>query len=730
MAIASPPPPVVTPSADARLARELESIFAPSSIAVIGASRTRGTIGYDMLRKIMEFGFNGIVYPVNSSARFVHSMRAYRSVLEIPDPVDLAIICVPKQFALQAVEDCGRKDVKAIFMITAGFSETGEQGAELERQVFERVRHYGMRMIGPNCMGVINTDPDVRMDGVFAGPRPVEGNIGFLSQSGALGVAILERTAGMQLGLSSFVSLGNRTDISTDDILWYWKDDPRTELVLLYIESFGNAQRFTQIAREMVQRKPIIAVKSGRYEAGARAISSHTASLAATDIAVDALLETAGVIRVDTVEKQLDYAQAFAKQPVPRGNRVAVMSNGGGPAILATDAVEGCGLKMTTFADQTVNALRKSLGELASASNPVDMVSSASHEHFEKVADILLQDPNTDALIILFVLPVTTDSRDVAKAIVRSYEKHRHLEKPVMVCFMTREGDTSGTPILRNAGLPVYTFPESAAQALSAMDRYRRIRERPAGTVREFADVDRERVKAIIDHAQLIGRSQLTPEEVSDLLTAWGFPTLSSRIVEQRDELTAAAKVLGYPLVMKIVAEGITHKSDVGGVKLNLRDDRDLLRAYDEIAASVAKLPTPVTNWSVALEPMISGGREVVMGITSDPVFGPLVMVGMGGIYVEVLKDVAFRLVPLTDVDAEAMIRSLRGYPILEGVRGEAPVHIATLYEQLARLAALAVEYPQIREMDMNPFLMFPEASKCVAVDARITLGDPTGATP
>ena len=730
MAVASPPQPVTTTNPDIRLARELKSIFAPASIAVIGASRTRGTIGYDMLRKIVEFGFNGIVYPVNPSAKFVHSMRSYRSVLEIPDPVDMAIICVPKQIALQAVEDCGRKDVKSIIMITAGFSETGEKGAELERQVFERVRHYGMRMIGPNCMGVINTDPDVHMDAVFAGPTPSEGNIGFLSQSGALGVGILERMAGMHLGLSSFVSLGNRTDVSTDDILWYWKDDPRTELILLYIESFGNAQRFTQIAREMVQRKPIVAVKAGRTGAGARAASSHTASLAATDIAVDALFESAGVLRVDTVEKLFDYAQAFAKQPVPRGNRIAVMSNGGGPAILATDAVEGCGLVVTQFADDTLRKLRDNLGELASAANPVDMVSSASDLHFEKVADILLQDPNTDALIILFVLPVTTDSRDVARAIVRSYEKHRQLEKPILVCFMTREGDTSGTPILRKAGLPVYTFPESAAQSLAAMDRYRRIREQPTGTVRKFSDVDRDRVKAIIDHALLVGRTQLTPEEVSDLLAAWGFPVLKSRIVEQRDELSAVAKEIGFPLVMKIVAEGITHKSDVGGVKLNLRDERDLLRAYDEIAASMAKLPQKISNWSVTLEPMISGGREVVMGITSDPLFGPLVMVGTGGIYVEVLKDVAFRLVPLTDVDAEAMVKSLRGYPILEGVRGEASVHLATLHEQVARLAALAAEFPQIREMDMNPFLMFPEATKCVAVDARITLGDPNGATP
>jgi acetyl coenzyme A synthetase (ADP forming)-like protein len=608
-------------SSDSRLAQELKSIFAPASIAVIGASRNSGTIGYDMLRKIIEFGFNGIVYPVNPKARFIHSMRAYRSVLEIPDPVEMAIICVPKELAIQAVEDCGRKDVRSIIMITAGFSETGAKGAELERQVFERVKHYGMRMIGPNCMGVINTDPEVRMDAVFAGPRPREGNVGFLSQSGALGVAILERTAGMHLGFSSFVSLGNRTDVSTDDVLWYWKDDPRTDVVLLYIESFGNAQRFTRIAREMVQTKPIITVKSGRHEAGARAISSHTASLAATDVAVNALLESAGVLRVDTVEMQLDIAQAFAKQPIPRGNRVAVMSNGGGPAILATDAVEGHGLRMTTFSDETVKALREALGELASASNPVDMVSSASDTHFEKVASILINDPNTDALIVLFVLPVTTDSRDVAQAIVRAYEQHRHLDKPVMVCFMTREGDTSGTPVLRSAGLPVYTFPESAAQALAAMDRYRRIRERPSGKIREFDDVDRDRVRAIIDHARLVGRMQLLADEVAELLKAWNFPVLRSQLADRRDDLPSVAKKIGFPLVMKIAAEGITHKSDVGGVKLNLRDERDVLSAYDEIAEAVKKLPQKLSNWSVMLEPMITGAREVVMGLTTDPSF-------------------------------------------------------------------------------------------------------------
>ncbi|MBK6765638.1 MAG: acetate--CoA ligase family protein [bacterium] len=550
---------------------DLESIFRPQSIAVLGASRKPGTIGRDMLKKILDFEFNGIVYAVNPAASFVNSMRSYRSVLEIPDSVDLAVICVPKNLALQAIDDCGRKGIKSIIMITAGFAETGEEGAKLEKQIFDKVRSYGIRMIGPNCMGVINTDPEVRMDATFAGPKPVPGNIGFLSQSGALGVAILERTTGMQLGLSSFVSLGNRTDVSVDDVLAYWKDDMRTSLVLLYIESFGNATRFIQVAREMVATKPIIAVKSGRTRAGARAASSHTASLAAADVAVDAIFESAGVLRVDTVEKLFDYAQAFATQPLPAGSRVAVMSNGGGPAILATDAVEGNGLEMAEFTPETTTKLKSVLADLASARNPVDMVASAGSSHFEAVGDILLNDPNTDAMIVIFVLPITSDSRDVAQAIAAAYNKNIGLKKPVLVCFMTRDGDVSGTPILRQAGLPVYVFPESAVQSLAAMTRFRAVRERPKGKMRTFDDVDTECVKGVLSKATQENRQQLAPDEVFDILRAYRFPVLQSTTVFSRDALATAAKRLGYPVVMKIVAEGITHKSDVGGVRLNLR---------------------------------------------------------------------------------------------------------------------------------------------------------------
>lgn len=697
-------------------------IFNPKSIAVIGAGRKRGTIGRDILHNLVDYGFNGAVYPVNPNARFIQSMRAYRSVLEIPDPIDLAVVCVPKDLALQAVEDCGRKDVKSLVMITAGFSETGEAGAELERRIFERVRHYGMRVIGPNCMGISNSDPTVRMDATFANTHPIEGGIGFLSQSGALGVAILEQAAGMNLGLSSFVSLGNRTDVSVDDILAYWKDDPRTSMALLYIESFGNVERFARVAREMVKTKPIIAVKSGRTQAGARAASSHTASLAATDVAVDALFESAGVLRVDTVEMLFDLAQAFSKQPVLRDSRIAIMSNGGGPAILATDSVVSHGLKMAQFSEQTVRQMRESLSEEASLSNPVDMIASATPKHFEIISEILLKDDNVDALIVLYVPPVSVDSQEVARSLVRTHEKCRDLQKPVFCCFMSRSDEESGVPILQKANIPVYLFPESAVQSLVAMDRYRQYRENPVGEIRTFDDVDKTRVRKVIDTVRAGKRSDLASGEVLEILDAWKLPILKPRRVSKRDDLAGTAKKIGYPLVMKIDAREISHKSDVGGVKLNLRDERDLFEAYDDIAARIAGLAEKPKDWGVTLEPMIAGGREVVLGITSDPRVGRLVMVGMGGIYVEILKDVAFRLVPLTDEDAREMVTCLRGFPILDGVRGEPPVHLDTLYAQLARLSALAAEFPEIREMDVNPFLLFAEADKCVAVDARISL--------
>ena len=700
----------------------IKSVFEPKSIAVIGAGRTRMTIGREILHNLIEYGFDGMVFPVNPKARVIHSMKCYRSVLEIPDEVELAVICVPKQLVAQAIDDCGRKDVKAIILITAGFSETGARGKELEERIFTQIRRYGMRMIGPNCMGVINTAPNVRMDATFAGALPLEGSIGFLSQSGALGAAILEQSRDMNLGISSFVSLGNKTDVSVPDVLEYWSEDDRTRLILLYLESFGDPFKFSRLAREIVKKKPIIAVKSGRSAAGARAASSHTASLAGMDIAADALFETAGVLRVDTVEELFDYAQAFAHQPIPKGDRVAIMSNGGGPAILAVDAVAAYGLQVANFSDETVKRLRGHLVEEASFTNPLDMVAGAGHENYRHTLNILLEDENSDAVIVLFVQPITIDARLVAQSVVEVCNEHRDLGKPVLCCFMGREDELSGIRILREANLPVYEFPEAAAKSLAAMNRYRAIQNRPEGTVRHFEDVDKIRAAEIFDVAIADKRSRLTDSEVRDVLEAYGFPMPPTAYVSEPNELGRVGETIGYPVAMKIASEQIIHKSDVGGVVLDLRNERELLEAYAKIKERVHKLPEKVSEWGVTVQRMVEGGREIVMGSTFDPLFGPLIMVGLGGIYVEILKDVTFHMLPLSDVCAMEMLRSLRGFPILEGVRGEPSIDMDTVVEMLGRLSQLITEFPVIREMDINPFMVFPESERCMAVDARIAI--------
>jgi len=700
----------------------IKSVFEPRSIAVIGAGRTRMTIGREILHNLIEYEFNGMVFPVNPNARVIHSMKCYRSVLEIPDSVELAVISVPKQLVAQAIDDCGRKEVKAIILITAGFSETGPRGKELEDHIFSQIRQYGMRMIGPNCMGVINTAPNVRMDATFAGTLPLEGSIGFLSQSGALGAAILEQSRDMNLGLSSFVSLGNKTDVSVDDVLEYWRDDERTRLILLYLESFGDPYRFSRLARETVKKKPIIAVKSGRSAAGARAATSHTASLAGMDVAADALFDAAGVLRVDTVEELFDYAQAFGHQPIPRGDRVAIISNGGGPAILAADAVAAHRMQVADFSEKTVQRLSKHLVEEATLANPLDMIASADHESYRQVLNIILEDDGVDAVIASFVQPITIDARLVARAVADVCTERRELGKPVLCCFMGREDELSGIRILREASLPVYSFPEAAARALAAMNRYRRIRERPEGIVRRFDDVVKVKAAQVFDKVISEKRARLTDTEVRTVLEAYGFPLAPTLYVDDPRELGRAGETIGYPVAMKVASPHIIHKSDVGGVVLDLRTERELLGAYAKIKERVQNLPEKVTDWGVIVQRMVEGGREMVLGSTFDPLFGPLIMAGMGGIHVEILKDVTFHMVPISDAGAMEMLQSLRGYPILEGVRGEPSVHMETVVEVLGRLSQLVTEFPVIREMDVNPFMAFPERERCMAVDARISV--------
>jgi acetate---CoA ligase (ADP-forming) len=697
----------------------LDAILRPRSIAIVGASRTPDTIGYQMLENLVRHGFSGAVYPVNPTAHAVHSIRAFPTVEAIPDEVDLAVIVVPKQHVVEVAEGCGRKGVKGLVVISAGFREIGGAGAEREQALMEVVRRYGMRLVGPNCMGVLNTAPGVSMNATFAPTMPPAGGVAFMSQSGAMGVTILDYAAEYGIGVSQFVSVGNKPDVSGNDLIEYWAEDERTRLILMYVENFGNPLHFVQLARGITRRKPIIAVKSGRSGAGARAATSHTGALAGADIATDALFAQCGVIRVDTVEELFDLAMAFSHQPIPRGNRVAIVTNAGGPGIIIADACEAHGLVVGELSESTRATLAAHFPEEASLANPVDMIASATPQSYRVAVEAVLADPQVDAVIATFVPPLGIRQEDVAEAIVQVAGGQP--EKPVLAVLMGRQGLPQGLAELNAAGIPGYRFPESAVRALSAMYRQRRWLERPVGRVRAF-DVDGAAVDGILDAAAAEGRTKLSETEVMRVLEAYGVPVAPYRVATTEAEALEAAESIGYPVVMKVISPHVVHKSDVGGVIVGVEDADEAREAYRALTEDVPRRAGigPGDVDGVLVQKMVSGGKETIVGMHQDPQFGPLLMFGLGGIYVEALGDVTFGVHPISDVDAREMVRGIRGIKLLEGVRGEPPSDLAAVEEVIQRVSQLVGEHPSIRELDVNPWLAFAEGG--VAVDGRIAL--------
>lgn len=694
----------------------LDAILKPRSIAVIGASRQGDTIGWQILDNLVRSGFQGPVFPVNPNADNIHSIKSYRTVGDIPDPVDLAIIVVRKQFVLEVAEACGRKGVKGLVVITAGFAEIGGEGVERERQLLAIVRRHGMRMVGPNCMGVLNTDPGVAMLGTFSPSMPPAGPVAIVSQSGAMGQSILDYAGELGIGISQFVSVGNKPDVSGNDLLEYWGADPAVSAILMYLESFGNPKRFAAITRTLTKRKPVFVVKAGRTAAGARAASSHTAALAGTDLAADVLMQQCGVIRAQTVEELFDYAMAFPRLPLPRGNRVAIVSNAGGPAIILTDACENSGLEVPELTAETQAAIRRVAAEEAAVRNPVDLIASAKADVYRAVVALVLQDPNVDAVIASFIPPLGIQARDVALAIRDAAATRKDI--PVLAVLLGRNGVPAGLKELVDAGIPGYIFPESAVRALTALVRYRRWLERPEGTVESFA-VDRAAADGVIAAVRAAGRTRLHEGESLALLEAYGIPTAPWRIATGADDAAAAANAIGYPVALKVMHDRIEHKSDVGGVVTGLADEAALRAAFAAMGRTV-KERTGFTVAGVLVQRMIRGGRETIVGSTRDLKAGPLLMFGLGGIFVEVMKDVVFRVHPVTDVDAGEMVRAIRGYPLLEGVRGAAPVKLAALEEVIRRVSQLVGEQEMIEEMDINPLAAFPD--HVVALDARFRI--------
>jgi acetyl coenzyme A synthetase (ADP forming)-like protein len=710
----------------------LEAIFRPRSIAVIGASRERGTVGAEIFHNLIEHGFHGPVYPVNPKASVVQSVAAYPNVTAIPGDVDLAVIVVPARHALEVLEECGKKGVRGAVVISAGFREVGEDGAARQRALVECAKSYGIRLVGPNCLGVMNTAPDVRLDATFSPTYPPAGRLAFSSQSGALGLAILEYANDLGLGISQFISIGNKADVSGNDLLLHWEQDPATDVILLYLESFGNPRRFTQIARRVGRTKPIVAVKSGRTAAGARAAASHTGSLAGADAAVTALCLQSGVIRTDTIEELFDVAMVLAHQPVPRGARVAIVTNAGGPGIMASDACETHGLEVPSLEPDTVARLREFLAPEASTRNPVDMIASATPEAFERTVRLTLNDPNVDAVIVIYVPPMVTTPLAVAQAIVRGAEAAAAdaalagmPAKPTVSCFMGSHGVPEGLRSLREGRIPSYRFPESAVIAMSRAARYGRWLAEPEGELMRFADCHPARAEAVIERArsraQDGGHVWLHDDEVREVLAAYGIATVESMHATTPEAAAEAARRLGFPVVVKLLSDRITHKSEVGGVALDLRTEDEVRAAFAGIQQRLAARGESDAMQGVLVQSMVKDGAEAIVGVANDPSFGPLIMFGLGGVFVELLQDVTFRVHPLTDRDAHQMVREVRGYKLLQGFRGSAPGDIAALEQLLLRVSQMLGNHT-IAELDLNPIKVRQPGHGCVVVDARIAV--------
>ncbi len=699
----------------------LDVIFHPRSVAVVGASRDEGKIGHVILHNLLSGRFEGTVYPVNPTATAVHGVRAYPSLLAIPDPVDLAIVVVPGAAVEAVFQECVAKGVRGAVVISAGFGEVGGEGSLREQRLVEIAKAGGMRFVGPNCMGIINTDPGVRLNATFAPTSPPIGSIAFMTQSGALGVAILAHAHSERIGISKFVSMGNKADVSGNDLLLDFGQDPHTSVILMYLENFGNPRNFIPIAREVTMRKPVIAVKSGRSTAGARAASSHTGSLAGTDIGAAALLKQCGVLRATSIEELFDLGAAFANQPLPAGPRVGILTNAGGPAIMTADAAEGAGLKVPPLSEPTQAALRALLPSEASMTNPVDMIASATPQQYEKATTLLLQDPAIDLLVVLSVPLSASIGEPVAAAVVRGIAASG-VTKPVLACVMGGKQTSPGIAHLLDHHIPCYLYPESAVRAAVGMVEYARWRTKDKGTIPQMPQ-DQSAIGALLSAGQGQPQGRLTDSQSRALLEAIGVTFAPSVLATTLEGALDAAAMVGFPLVLKLDSPTLVHKSDVGGVRLGIADEAELVRQWRELQQVAKAAALPLNG--IRVEHQVRGGKEVIVGMSVDPKFGPMVMVGMGGTYVEVLKDVAFRLAPLTTVDAAEVLAELRGFPILRGVRGEPPSDIAALQDLVLRVSALASSFPQIAELDLNPVLVLPQGQGVVAVDSRLRVNPP-----
>lgn len=701
---------------------DTSSIFSPKSIAVIGASRKDGSVGKVVFSNILLGGYTGILYPVNPKADSIMSVKCYPDISSIPGKVDLAVVIVPAEATPLVLEQCGRAGVRGVIIISAGFKEVGGKGIDLEKQIVDITNRYNMALVGPNCLGVINTDSTTCLNASFGRFMPRPGNIAFISQSGALCTAVLDYAKGEHIGFSKFISMGNKAGLKELDLLLYLRDDPATKVILMYLEDLSNPEKFIRAVREITGEgktpKPIIVLKSGRTSQGAKAAASHTGALAGCDEIYDALFAQSGVIRKEAIEDLFDDAIGFANAPMPKGNKIAIVTNAGGPGIIATDAGIRYGLELAKLEDSTAAELRKYLPSSSNFNNPIDIIGDAQHDRYEVALKNVLNDNNVDGVIVLLTPQFMTDIEEIAKTIVNIAGGNK---KPVLTCFMGIVDVSKGVDILEKNNIPHYRFPEDAARTLASMFHYTQWISRPRTSIKEYK-VDKELAKKLIQRAKGEGRNYLPEIEALEILNAYGFPTLRSYLAKNHNEAVDLANKIGYPVAMKIVSPDIIHKFDVKGVALKLKSNEEVKNAYSEMMGNVKKIKPHADIWGVNIQEMAKKGEETIIGAKRDETFGPLIMFGLGGIYVEAMKDVSFRFAPVRPLGAINMIKSVKAYKILEGIRGKPPADIESIADSLLRLSQLVMDFEQIYELDINPLIVYPEGEGCKVADVRIIL--------
>ena len=698
----------------------LERLFKPRSVAIVGASRDPTKVGYVVLKNIVESGYKGEVYPVNPKADKILDLPVYRSIKEVPGDVDLAVIAIPAQAVLEAIEECGGKGVKFAVVISAGFKEVGGEGIEREKKLVEIARKHGIRIVGPNCLGILDLHTPINAS--FGPTPPRKGGIAFVSQSGALLSAILDWSTKTGIGFSKIVSLGNKADLNEVDFMEYLGEDPETKVILMYLESIADGKRFIEAGSSVTRKKPVIVLKGGVTEAGARAALSHTGAMAGGATAIKAAFRKAGIISVSTISELFDMAIAFNTQPIPQGDRVGIVTNAGGGGVVTSDILVSKGLKLTSLSKPTIELLRKGLPPMAAIYSPVDVLGDALPDRYRLAIEAVLKDPNVDAVITILTPQAMTDPEGTAKVIIELSKLYPN--KPLLATFIGGEKVEKAVKLLIENGIPVYDMPEKAVVALLGLNMYREAREYIVKALEriEIPDVDKAGALSIIEEIKRQGRRTLTEVEAKSVVKYYGVPVAPTKLARTEDEAVEIANAIGYPVVLKITSPDIVHKSDVGGVRMNIKSDDEVREAFRTIIANARRYAPTAVIHGVAVQKMVPKGREVIVGATKDPVFDHLLMFGLGGIYTELFRDVSFRLAPLTLHEAKEMVMETKAYTLLKGFRGEPAADISSVVNVLLRVSKLVTDIPTIAEMDINPLFVYEEGMGCIAVDVRMVV--------